>query len=108
MILPACAHCKAVCVRCIAGSRQQYLTLKAAKSAGVQQSQTLQPVLLYPMNYFTPVTNNSYTNVTGQLGASAYLPCRTQHSLEREVKLSFSLQYQTDMQECIQCLASVI
>ncbi|XP_050720357.1 hemicentin-2-like [Eriocheir sinensis] len=31
------------------------------------------------------VRNNSVTDVTGQLGTSAFLPCRTTHSMERQV-----------------------
>ncbi|XP_063884646.1 cell adhesion molecule DSCAML1-like isoform X1 [Scylla paramamosain] len=31
------------------------------------------------------VQNNSLTNVTGQLGTSVFLPCRTTHSMERQV-----------------------
>ena len=33
------------------------------------------------------VQNNSVTNVTGQLGTSVFLPCRTTHSMERQVSV---------------------
>lgn len=65
------------------GSSQQYLTLKAAKSAGTDEP--LEIVDLYPLSHYGKVINNSITNVTGQLGGSVFLPCRTQHSLERQV-----------------------
>lgn len=32
------------------------------------------------------VRNNSVTEVTGQLGTSVFLPCRTTHSMERQVR----------------------
>ncbi|KAF2367248.1 Immunoglobulin I-set [Trinorchestia longiramus] len=67
------------------GGSQQYLTLKAAKSAGVKEEEPFEIVDLYPLNHYPKVVNNSVSNVTGQLGASVFLPCRTQHSLERQV-----------------------
>ncbi|XP_018012115.1 hemicentin-2-like [Hyalella azteca] len=66
-------------------SPQQYLTLKAAKSAGVKEEPAFEIVDLYPLNHYPKVVNNSVSNITGQIGSSVFLPCRTQHSLERQV-----------------------
>ncbi|KAA0199817.1 hypothetical protein HAZT_HAZT009435 [Hyalella azteca] len=72
-------------VTIFAGSPQQYLTLKAAKSAGVKEEPAFEIVDLYPLNHYPKVVNNSVSNITGQIGSSVFLPCRTQHSLERQV-----------------------
>ena len=32
-------------------------------------------------------SNNTITNVTGQLGSSVFLPCKTHHSMERQVRV---------------------